>query len=351
MRANSSGLIALCRPGFEAEAAAELTECAGSIGAAVWCRAKPGMGWVSAHGADTSETPLQLLQQMRLSDRIFIRDWFWGQRISGMVSGDRVTPIIDAMTVNVVSDIRLAVPDTGEGRALSRLCKQLGGRLTGALADSGRLKHHAAERAQVLFLDGSECWVGAVERANSSPWVGGIPRLKLGGAPSRSAAKLDEAFIHFLGEDADKLLLPGQRAVDLGAAPGGWTWQFVRRSIRVTAVDHGMLRDDLLESGLVSHLAEDAFRYQPPKTADWLVCDIVDKPARVAELMSRWLIRGWCQRAIFNLKLPMKKRFDEVQRLLGEMRGIRSDIGQAWAVSARQLYHDREEITVYARPS
>ncbi len=133
-------------------------------------------------------------------------------------------------------------------------------------------------------------------------------------------------------------------AVDLGAAPGGWTWQLVRRSVRVTAVDNGPMDAALLDSGLVTHLRADGFRFQPKKPVDWLVCDMVEQPRRVAELIAHWLAQGWCRRAIFNLKLPMKKRYEETLSCLG----IVSDaLGGRADIRAKQLYHDREEITVF----
>jgi 23S rRNA (cytidine2498-2'-O)-methyltransferase len=75
---------------------------------------------------------------------------------------------------------------------------------------------------------------------------------------------------------------------------------------------------------------------------DWLVCDMVEQPRRVADLVAHWLEQGWCRRAIFNLKLPIKKRFDETTRCLAQIRA------GARVVRAKQLYHDREEITVFA---
>ena len=98
---------------------------------------------------------------------------------------------------------------------------------------------------------------------------------------------------------------------------------------------------------LVEHLREDGFRYRPPQPVDWLVCDMVEQPRRVAVLVAQWLREGWCRYAIFNLKLPMKKRYGEVESCLAIVRealgGDRAD------VRAKQLYHDREEITVFAR--
>ncbi len=134
------------------------------------------------------------------------------------------------------------------------------------------------------------------------------------------------------------------RAVDLGAAPGGWTWQLVQRGIAVTAIDNGPLKGALRDDALVTHLREDAFHWRPRRAVDWLVCDVVDKPSRIAELVARWVADGAARRAIFNLKLPMKKRYDEVRDC---MRRIDAIVGAPRALAVRQLYHDREEVTAY----
>ncbi|HEU4665058.1 MAG TPA: 23S rRNA (cytidine(2498)-2'-O)-methyltransferase RlmM, partial [Dokdonella sp.] len=134
-----------------------------------------------------------------------------------------------------------------------------------------------------------------------------------------------------------------------GASPGGWTWQLVARSLHVTAVDNGPMDAALLASGLVDHLRADGFRYRPPRAVDWLVCDMVEQPRRVAELMAHWLAEGLCRHAIFNLKLPMKKRYDEVRQCLDLVADALAARGRRIELRAKQLYHDREEVTVYAR--
>jgi 23S rRNA (cytidine2498-2'-O)-methyltransferase len=103
-----------------------------------------------------------------------------------------------------------------------------------------------------------------------------------------------------------------------------------------------------MESGIVEHRRTDGFRYQPPRTVDWLVCDMVEQPRRIAELVARWLAQGACRRTIFNLKLPMKKRYDEVQLCFGIVRDAVAAAGHDLDLRAKQLYHDREEITVFA---
>ncbi|MBN0056465.1 23S rRNA (cytidine(2498)-2'-O)-methyltransferase RlmM, partial [Pseudomonas aeruginosa] len=86
----------------------------------------------------------------------------------------------------------------------------------------------------------------------------------------------------------DKRLAPDMLAVDLGAAPGGWTWQLVNREMRVTAVDNGPMAENLMYSGLVDNQKVDGYQYRPRQRVDWMVCDIVEKPARTGALIETW---------------------------------------------------------------
>src|SRR3546814_15260662 len=76
-----------------------------------------------------------------------------------------------------------------------------------------------------------------------------------------------------------------------------------------------------------------------------MVCDMVEQPRRVAERMATWLREGWSRQAIFHLKLPMKKRWDDTRLCLDL---VSEQAGRPLAIRARQLYPAREEITVFA---
>lgn len=137
------------------------------------------------------------------------------------------------------------------------------------------------------------------------------------------------------------------RAVDLGAAPGGWTWQLAQRGLRVTAVDNGSLKGTVANNPLVTHLREDGMSWRPKRAVDWLVCDIVEQPLRCAELVARWIADGAARHAIFNLKLPMKKRYDEVRRCEQGIGEIMQRARLRHTLRIKHLYHDREEVTAY----
>jgi 23S rRNA (cytidine2498-2'-O)-methyltransferase len=331
---NEAGLNAIllyCRPGFEGECAQEIAERTGA-------ECERGDGYVTCASAESVEW----------RELIFARQCLMAfAQLQGLPRGDRLTPIMAALSARgeAFQDVWVEAADSDAGKQLAALCKSFGNALVGALKKSHLLDPAASRRLHVFFPQGDNVYLCAADPAAAAPWPQGIPRLKFPrDAPSRSTLKLEEAFISLMTEDEQRRWLkPGMRAVDLGAAPGGWTYQLVRRSIRVSAIDNGPMDRALLDSGLVEHLRSDGFRYRPKKPVDWLVCDMVEQPRRIAELIAQWFGAGMCQRAIFNLKLPMKKRYEETQSCLARVRAAAGD------VRARQLYHDREEITVFAQ--
>ena len=59
--------------------------------------------------------------------------------------------------------------------------------------------------------------------------------------------------------ELESTMRPGQRAVDLGAAPGGWSWHLANRGLRVTAIDNGPMSPQALATGMIEHLRADGF--------------------------------------------------------------------------------------------
>ncbi len=105
-----------------------------------------------------------------------------------------------------------------------------------------------------------------------------------------------------------------------------------------------------MESGQVKHKMMDGFKYVPNKqNVYWLVCDMIEKPQRVAKLMSEWLLNGYCKEAMFNLKLPMKGRYQQVTQDLQTIKDAFGEHNVKYELYAKHLYYDREEITVHAR--
>jgi len=373
----AAALIAHCRAGFEPEAAADLARLAAAAGSEIVVDAPVGRGFVAARPGGFD--PRHWLPAFERAPPIFVRSMFVGTGPHPLLDPrtargrpDRIAPLAAAIASfsaeiplalllpaarnpAVYTSLRLETPDTNDGKELSGLARALAARLTNVLRDSGVMAEaNGADAAtpsanlHALFTDGAHAYVGASVAPWASRWPMGIPRLRMpGGAPSRSTLKLAEALVTFLGDREPEMLRAGMRAVDLGAAPGGWTWQLAHRGLRVTAVDNGPLKGTVRDDPFVTHLRTDGLAYLPKRPVDWMTCDIVEQPARIAALVARWIGEGHARHAIFNLKLPMKKRYDEVRRCESIIAEALAKARVKYTLALRQLYHDREEVTGY----
>ncbi len=349
-RTPTRALLAYCRGGFEAETGAELTALAQERGFAGRLEAVVGSAWL-LYRIEGAKPALRLPD---LTQLVFARQLLatFGHG-ADLPPGNRVAPLA-AMAVQAgtrVADVWIESADTNDGKALSTLCRGLAAPLKKALLDTGILNPDAPRlpRLHVFMASGREAWLGLAWPGQGCDWPMGIPRLRMPrDAPSRSTLKLAEALLTLLTEDERaRLLKPGMRAVDLGAAPGGWSWQLASRGLHVTALDNGRLAPEVLATGMVEHLRADGFTWRPRRPVDWLVCDMVDRPIRIAALVADWIAARRCRNAIFNLKLPMKKRHEEVERCR-ELIGARLEAdGIKYRLRIKQLYHDREEVTAF----
>ncbi|MET0815267.1 MAG: 23S rRNA (cytidine(2498)-2'-O)-methyltransferase RlmM [Pseudoxanthomonas sp.] len=343
-----TGLLCYCRQGFEPELAAELGERAASAGHPGYARTERNSAYVTFLCDDGAA----LAKALPWRELIYARQKLQlVAELRGLDPKDRITPMLAALDGRSrFGDLWVEHPDSDTSKPLAGLARSFGNALRPALRKAGLLtdkENPRLPRLHVVFVDGDHAFLAIGDAGDGSPWPLGIPRLKLlSDAPSRSALKLEEALLTLLDADErETLLKPGMTAADLGAAPGGWTWILTRHHLRVMSVDNGPLRQNVMDSGLVEHLRADGFQWKPSQPLDWLVCDMVEQPRRVAERMATWFREGWCRHAVFNLKLPMKKRWDETRLCLDVF------VGQSEKhvrVRAKQLYHDREEITVFA---
>ena len=349
-----SALLLYCRPGFEKECAQEVAAACTGLSVSGTARSKPDTGYVEFVLHDPG-TGGRLRSHLRFEHLVFARQLIYAiPWIRDVPVTDRVGALLPAIAAigTPCGAVWLETADTNEARELGAFCRKFAGPLSFALQQAALLREGEAglPRLHLFFAGSTTVCIGVSDPDNASPWAMGVPRLGLPPhAPSRSTQKLAEALQLWLTPEADKRLLhEGTTAVDLGAAPGGWTWQLVRRGVRVTAVDNGPMAAKLLATGLVEQVRADGFRFRPARPVSWLVCDMVEQPIRVAELVADWLADGRCAHSIFNLKLPMKKRFEEVERCRSAMRERWRAAGISCELRFKHLYHDREEITGYA---
>ena len=195
---------------------------------------------------------------------------------------------------------------------------------------------HATRNTPVAYLGLS------LALNNLSNWAGGVRRFaREEEQVSRSEFKLLEALEIF------KIKLPARGvALDLGASPGGWTRVLRQKDQYVTAVDPGDLDPRIAADRGVRHKRMTAEQYlaDEPDQFDLIVNDMrmdARDSARMMVAYARQLYRHGL--VIMTLKLPEQNRrpiIDHAFKLLQE----------AYAIAgARQLFHNRSEITVYLR--
>ena len=119
------------------------------------------------------------------------------------------------------------------------------------------------------------------------------------GPPSRAYLKLWEA-LTLIGFRPG----PGERCLDLGSSPGGWSWALQRMGAQVISVDKAPLAREIARLPGIEHRLDSAFALDPHAIGpiDWLFSDVVCYPARLLALVERWLAAGTCRRFVCTIK-------------------------------------------------
>lgn len=118
--------------------------------------------------------------------------------------------------------------------------------------------------------------------------------------PSRAYLKLWEAFT-LLGTQPAQ----GERCLDLGSSPGGWTWALQQLGAQVTSVDKAPLAPEVARLPGVEFLRQSAFALAPEQLQpfDWLFSDVICYPERLLRLVQKWLHAGMARRFVCSIKL------------------------------------------------
>jgi 23S rRNA (cytidine2498-2'-O)-methyltransferase len=132
----------------------------------------------------------------------------------------------------------------------------------------------------------------------ASPFVNGACQFVEDhiGPPSRAYLKLWEALVRF-----GRWPGPGERCLDLGASPGGWTWVLASLGADVTAVDKAPLAAVVAAMPGVSERLDSAFAV-PAEPIDWLFSDVIAYPDRLLALVRRWIEAGAARYVVCTIK-------------------------------------------------
>nr|MBA3501678.1 hypothetical protein [Deltaproteobacteria bacterium] len=177
------------------------------------------------------------------------------------------------------------------------------------------------------------------------PWPGGVPHAWVPeAAPSRAWAKIEEA-IRWSG------LVPvaGDRAVEIGSAPGGASFALLERGLHVHGVDPGAMDPRVLAyagatgNRFTHHAmpAAEVARKDLPRQYEWLASDVNLAPMVALKYVERFvaLAHGGLRGAFITLKLNDDGVFEALPRLA-------TRIGKLGAKRVRytQLPSHRSEI-------
>jgi 23S rRNA (cytidine2498-2'-O)-methyltransferase len=329
--AQSGRWLWTCRAGFEPHLFEELA----------WAGASPRL--LGEVLVESERRPTEPPVFARTGIRVF----------ASLASGQALDPTAEALaarTLQALPEGKLVLqaftPDSAAGNRLAdeadALLEAVHARLPAErlLEETWRAREASATLVELCVAPGGVMVGSVLAREALSLSPGGRQRMRRPlDSPSRAAMKLEEALVNLPFEPGR-----GEVCVDLGAAPGGWTQRLVARGARVIAVDPAKLMPELVSQPRVEHVQESAFAYTPEEPVDWLCCDMAWRPLEVAQLLAKWGRRGWASHLVANIKLPMKDK----NPILLRVRHILTQDGGWQGLTMRQLYHDRDEVTVTA---
>jgi len=227
-----------------------------------------------------------------------------------------------------------------EAKGLERsLRRALGGRIQSRIAADVE-----DEVVDVVLVEGRGIVLGAHSRTRRmSAYPGGQRRLEARpGAPSRAHLKLEEGL-----EWSDLPIREGDLALDVGCAPGGWSWVLLDRGLRVHGVDpapvapsvsgHTRFRHSRAPVGRLDRAALEPVR--------WIFWDMNGRARASLGQLEAVLARAPGATGLFyTLKLCGEAPAPALREATERLRAGGFD-----DVLARHLYHNRDELTLVAR--
>ncbi len=349
-----------CRSGYESDVTLELETKLAEKGLYGFAKYSKNQGYIHYTLLNVPKSnfvnALEVLKQLpSWQGLVFARQKLIEVSCIELSKEDRISPILKALRdsdFSLCGDLFIEYPDTESGKQIAKFCKKFTVVMRQALRKHRILSKQpnpSLPYIHILFETSERCSICVSASGDRSEYPLGIKRLKMPqNAPSRSVLKLEEAMNSFFTKSQQEALFKtSMLSVDLGACPGGWTYQLVQHGLNVEAVDHGLIDDNLMQTGKVKHFSEDGFKYRPVHGhVDWLVCDMIEQPTRVSQLILQWMMSGWANASIFNLKLPMSKRAKVVFPILDDIKSKLLGKYPDAIIKAKHLYHNRDEVTV-----
>ncbi|WP_374001266.1 SAM-dependent methyltransferase [Bdellovibrio bacteriovorus] len=154
--------------------------------------------------------------------------------------------------------------------------------------------------------------------------------------PSRAYLKLWELFTVYGIRPK-----PGQKVVDFGSCPGGWTWVLQRMGCEVISIDRAPLEPTIAALPGVNFMKTNAFNVKPEDLGriDWFYSDIICYPEKLLELVQTWQASGLCSNFVCTIKFQGETDYKTLKKFL-----------QMEHTRIQHLHHNKHEVTVWIKP-
>jgi len=300
------------------------------------------------NGVYLSKTDLtisELVDRIQTTPMVFIRHVCKVDMIIGRCIG--LEEIVDAvyglaltsLDKNLSYTVQIRVVNNGTlKKEKMELCDLLNQRLD----DDGyvlNVKH--CQQIISIFIDKSQYYIGISPAGhNLSIHAGGMRHYaKDSGIVSRAAYKLMEAVEVF-----DIPMKSSWIALDLGASPGGWSKVLLDKGMQVTAIDPGLMDEAIRKHPNLKHYQETTQKFIERKMHrkyQLIVNDMKINANDSIDLTNEFASflddQGY---VIMTLKLPQTFDYRFIKTLLARVNHTYQ------LIHARQLFHNRSEITV-----
>lgn len=201
-----------------------------------------------------------------------------------------------------------------------------------------------------VFLSPKRTFAGLISPADSRSFFAGGRRFVAlsddDGNASRAAAKLVDAEEHLAL--LKHSLSSKHHWLELGAAPGGITLELAKRGLEVTALDRAPLDENVLTHEKVHFEQCDIMQFTTSKKYDALLCDMNGPYQNSSRAVARFATNLKAHAlVIYTLKLN-STALNDLETALIHIRSL-FEKHSLRIFSIMHLYHNRQEITVFAQ--
>lgn len=150
--------------------------------------------------------------------------------------------------------------------------------------------------------------------------------------PSRAYLKLWEVFTRYNVQPKDH-----ETALEIGAAPGGWSWVLSQLGCHVHAFDRAPLDEKLQNHPLIHYVKGNAFSFTPDKAKqnyDWFLSDMICYPEKLWPFVEQWLLSGRVKKFVVTIKFQGQDHYD-----------IAATFAQVPGSALIHLFHNKHELT------